>query len=416
MFSSSSLQILTSDGCAFGQLSCKRRNGDKSLCHGVLTCLGNESTPMKTPELARQRASQIKHASLGHGYRLSCSICGDKPPSKTNPLKLRSWQEWCEVCREVWCNQSFHSKHGGIAKKGGEKKFSGRVKDHKKRLWAIYVALWLVSKTNNAMQWQTWLRSPSGLSSVLSSRVSPEEKIRVQNFVMREIATIQRYLTQSSSSHSNKTMSSSSQTWPPVKRARTVAKSMNVEQCVLRRLPIELSHERNWLLNMVRKLKCHNEAPVALRVALSSMVDDPPIPVAGGEDSESECVSKGECGDVGVVGKLQALSFTSPYKQYPPMPRVVPAVSVIRQSHGVGIPHKAHIPMHVISTPSHQTWPPIRKKRERSPSFQNIPRQNSAEDAAAAASALMMMTTTTTTPTTTTTTSSSSSTWSSGQV
>ena len=126
MFSKNSIK--TADGLECGFLSCKRRNGDKSMCPGMLTCIGNESTPMKTPELARERASKVANMNLAHGFRLSCSVCGDKPPSKMNPSKLRSWQEWCTVCREVWCNQSFHSKHGGLAKKGGEKKFGGRVK------------------------------------------------------------------------------------------------------------------------------------------------------------------------------------------------------------------------------------------------------------------------------------------------
>lgn len=281
------------------------------------------------------------------------------------------------------------------------------MKDHKKRLWAIYLAMWLLSKTNNIMHLTNWLNSSSGLASVLSPRVSPEEKARVRKFVEREIVTIQRYLDESSLTD----VSSSSQTWPPVKRARKTEKPMSVEQCVLRRIPNEMNHERNWLLNMVRKFKYHTNAPVSLRDALNLMREDPSIPVAGSsEDGDVEC-SKGECGDVGVVSNFQRLSFKSPYTQYPAStfgnPMIVPAKSVVRSSasrhsSSVGVPlavpspypamnmKKTHIPMHVTAVPSNQTWPPTRK-RERSPSFQNIPRQNSAEAAEQAVKALMMM-------------------------
>lgn len=410
--------LQTADGFNAGQLRCKRRNGDKSMCTGILTCIGNECTPMKTPELARQRASQLNEIKLGHGYRMSCNVCGDKPPSETNPLKLRSWMEWCDVCREVWCNQSFHSKHGGLAKKGGEKKFSGRVKDHKKRLWAIYVAIWLMHKTNNNIFLNNWLNSSSGLASVLSPRVSPEEKARVLSFVTREIRTIQRYLHESSNVHN----SSSSQTWPVVKKARKIEKPMNIEQCVLRRIPSEMNHERNWLLNMVRKFKYHTDAPVTLRDALNSMREDPSDPVASStQDSDVES-SKGECGDVGVVQNFSQLSFTpSPYQSYPAStfrnPMIVPAKSVVLHQAAplapglrpampsypatkTNIPSypamnmkKTNIPMHVTAVRStNQTWPPTRK-RERSPSFQKvgIPRQSSAELTDQAAKALMMM-------------------------
>lgn len=410
--------LQTSDGFNAGQLRCKRRNGDKSMCTGILTCIGNECTPMKTPELARQRASQLNEIKLGHGYRMSCNVCGDKPPSETNPLKLRSWMEWCDVCREVWCNQSFHSKHGGLAKKGGEKKFSGRVKDHKKRLWAIYVAIWLMHKTNNNIFLNNWLNSSSGLASVLSPRVSPEEKARVLSFVTREIRTIQRYLHESSNVHN----SSSSQTWPVVKKARKIEKPMNIEQCVLRRIPSEMNHERNWLLNMVRKFKYHTDAPVTLRDALNSMREDPSDPVASStQDSDVES-SKGECGDVGVVQNFSQLSFTpSPYQSYPAStfrnPMIVPAKSVVLHQAAplapglrpampsypatkTNIPSypamnmkKTNIPIHVTAVRStNQTWPPTRK-RERSPSFQKvgIPRQSSAELTDQAAKALMMM-------------------------
>ena len=61
--------LSTSDGVSFHILKCKRRN-EKSICPGVLTCLGNESTPMKTLELARERAKRVMNNRLGHGFRL----------------------------------------------------------------------------------------------------------------------------------------------------------------------------------------------------------------------------------------------------------------------------------------------------------------------------------------------------------
>ena len=57
--------LQTADGFNAGQLRCKRRNGDKSMCTGILTCIGNECTPMKTPELARQRGFSTERNQVG---------------------------------------------------------------------------------------------------------------------------------------------------------------------------------------------------------------------------------------------------------------------------------------------------------------------------------------------------------------
>jgi hypothetical protein len=183
-----------------------------------------------------------------------------------------------------------------------------------------------------------------------------------------------------------------------------------------------MNHERNWLLNMVRKFKYHTDAPVTLRDALNSMREDPSDPLASSsQDSDVES-SKGECGDVGVVQNFSQLSFTpSPYQSYPAStfrnPMIVPAKSVVLHQAAplapglrpampsypatkTNIPSypamnmkKTNIPMHVTAVRStNQTWPPTRK-RERSPSFQKvgIPRQSSAELTDQAAKALMMM-------------------------
>ena len=115
-------------------------------------------------------------------------------------------------------------KHGGIAKKGGEKNFKGRVKDHKKRLWYIHVAIWLFkSMPNDNVRRERWLMGGGrrdGLKALLASKVKAEEKLVIQGFVRRELRTLARYVTQRRAAESDAS-SYSAQTWPPPKKIRT---------------------------------------------------------------------------------------------------------------------------------------------------------------------------------------------------
>lgn len=313
-------------GTPFDQLRCKRRSivvnsKEYFSCPGTLLSIGHEKGVMRTVEKAVERAERVnlfKRKMLSHGCRLSCNRCGDKPPSKqssTKPTKLRSWQEWCTICREVWCNQSFHMKHGGIAKKGGEKPFKGRVKDHKKRLWCIHVALWLLKNFVTLAEIKHWLvgSKKSGLAALLPLKISKDEMSRILMFVMRELKTIGLYVKPGSVSEKDGVASgggggggdrdcnvgkvqsnvSSTQTWPPAKRARTPTKRVggvsnsttaavvtsekpiteSVSTLVDMRIPTDLRLERSWLLSAMKKY-LSSVRPLTLKEAIKSMAQD----------------------------------------------------------------------------------------------------------------------------------------------
>ena len=61
-------------------------------------------------------------------------------------------------------------------KKAERRSLAEEVKDHKKRLWAIYVAIWLMHKTNNNIFLNNWLNSSGKVESfrLVSQSVSRE--------------------------------------------------------------------------------------------------------------------------------------------------------------------------------------------------------------------------------------------------
>lgn len=165
------------------QYPCSRMIGKEEQCVGTLTCIGTPSQmskmlPWKNKPLIRlddceTRANYCRNVEkllLSHGCRMTCNRCGDKPPWRVDSTKTekneqsngavnatgrrtgrrkqrrkKAWQEWCEICRSVRTNQSFYKIHGGVASKGGEKKFKARSEEHKRKLWCIYVAIWVLN-------------------------------------------------------------------------------------------------------------------------------------------------------------------------------------------------------------------------------------------------------------------------------